>query len=105
MLRKLNYQAADRAFRGLTEVIPTLRQKLLPDTLQGGAENARERFDEATERWQASEAGQDEGERLGHFEDAAFEVDEALKSLTKALASLTKLQECAPEGAFEALPK
>ena len=63
-------------------------------------DHAQADWDERTERWQESEVGEEERERLNALDTAINSIEMAYDELQNALQVLEEIEQNAPEGSF-----
>lgn len=105
-MNKSTYKAIDAAHKRLTELTldettaTSFSTLLNLPALKDMAENAREDWDNKSERWQESETGQEENDRINSLESMVVELEDVIAILEAAHGYAVEIITDAPEGSF-----
>jgi hypothetical protein len=95
-MKKSDYKAAENIKKSL----PIEQLEKLLTLLTELAENAREGYDNKSERWHESEAGEEELARIEALESALESLESSKDGIESARESLESIEENAPEGTY-----
>ena len=98
-MKKPTYKAIDAAAKVLRSL--KLEETIKIEELKELAEQARGDYDERSEKWHESEAGEEEIGRIDALDKMVESLERAQDELAEAIVSLEEIETNAPEGAFD----
>ena len=97
-MNKATYKSMEKAHKALENLFYSSNLDL--DELESWLDQARDDWNEKSERWQEGEAGQEEDGRLNELSSAIDEIKALYEARDRAVDHLTSIINDAPEGSF-----
>jgi hypothetical protein len=97
-MTKKTYKQIDKAFIALRAL--NLAETLQLEALRNAADEAQNDFDDRSEKWQESDLGIEEIERINQLQSVISEIESVVESIQSAVERIEEIQNNAPEGAF-----